>query len=62
MFGVTVFTAECGIYQEAGVVYSERHVVRLLHAWGFERIRPRKEHLQSDETEHIEGLKTYHKR
>lgn len=39
------------IYQETGVVYSERHVVRLLHAWGFERIRPRKEHVQADEKE-----------
>ena len=39
------------IYQETGVVYSERHVVRLLHAWGFEKIRPRKEHLQADGNE-----------
>lgn len=39
------------IYQETGVVYSERHVVRLLHAWGYERIRPRKEHVQADEKE-----------
>ena len=39
------------IYQEAGVVYSERYVVRLLHAWGFEKIRPRKEHIQADEKE-----------
>ena len=33
------------IYQETGVVYSERHVVRLLHGWGVEKIRPRKEHI-----------------
>ncbi len=39
------------IYQETGIVYSERHVVRLLHAWGFEKIRPRKEHIQADEKE-----------
>jgi putative transposase len=32
------------IYRETSVTYSERHVVRLLHKWGFERITPRKEH------------------
>ena len=39
------------IYKETGVVYSQRHVVRLLHTWGFEKIRPRKEHAKADEQE-----------
>ena len=39
------------IHKEAGVVYSERHVVRLLHAWGFGRIVPRKGHILADERE-----------
>ena len=39
------------IREEAGVVYSERHVVRLLHAWGFERIVPRKGHIFADSQE-----------
>lgn len=45
------------IYRETGVVYSERHVVRLLHVWGFEKIRPRKEHMQADEKEQKEFSK-----
>jgi putative transposase len=44
------------IYQESGVTYSERHVVRLLHKWGFERITPRKEHEKASEEEK-EGFK-----
>ena len=39
------------IYEETHQVYSERHVVRLLHIWGFEKIRPRKEHMLADERE-----------
>jgi Transposase and inactivated derivatives len=39
------------IYQETGVTYSERHVVRLLHKWGFERITPRREHEKASEEE-----------
>jgi len=39
------------IYQETGVTYTERHVVRLLHKWGFERITPRKEHEKASEEE-----------
>jgi len=35
------------VYNETGVIYSERHVVRLMHKWGFELITPRKEHLQA---------------
>lgn len=39
------------IYQETGVTYSERHVVRLLHGWGFERITLRREHEKAGEKE-----------
>ena len=45
------------VYKETGVVYSQRHVVRLLHAWGFEKIRPRKEHAEADERERKEFSK-----
>jgi len=45
------------IYKETGVIYSQRHVVRLLHAWGFEKIRPRKEHSEADEQERKEFSK-----
>jgi transposase len=45
------------IYKETGVVYSQRHVVRLLHAWGFEKIRPRKEHAEADDRERKEFSK-----
>ena len=45
------------IYNETGVVYSQRHVVRLLHAWGFEKIKPRKEHAKADELERGEFSK-----
>lgn len=39
------------IYKETGVRFSERHVVRLLHVWGYEQIRPRKQHVEADEEE-----------
>lgn len=39
------------IYKETGVKYSQRHVVRLLHQWDFEKIRPRKQHVEADEEE-----------
>lgn len=45
------------IYQETGVTYTQRHVVRLLHKWGFERIIPRKEHEKADKQEQEEFLK-----
>lgn len=32
------------IYRETNHTYSQRHVVRLLHFWGFEKIKPRKQH------------------
>lgn len=45
------------IYQETGVTYTHRHIVRLLHKWGFERIIPRKEHEKADKQEQEEFLK-----
>jgi transposase len=45
------------IYKENGVTYSRRHIVRLLHSWGFERITPRKEHRLADKQEQKEFLK-----
>jgi len=45
------------ICRETGITYSQRQVVRLLHAWGFEKIRPRKEHTQADEQERKEFSK-----
>jgi len=39
------------IRREGGVVYSERHVIRLMHKWGFERIKPRQRHVFADERE-----------
>jgi len=29
------------IRKEAGITYSERHIIRLMHAWGFEKIKQR---------------------
>lgn len=46
------------IREEDGVKYSERHVVRLLHKWGFERITPRQRHVAADEDEREAFLKT----
>jgi len=46
------------IREEAGVAYSERHVVRLMHAWGFEKITPRQRHAFADEKEREAFLKT----
>lgn len=46
------------IREEAGVMYSERHVVRLMHAWGFEKIKPRQRHALADEKEREAFLKT----
>lgn len=39
------------IRSEAGATYSERHVVRLMHVWGFEKIKPRRRHTSADEEE-----------
>jgi transposase len=46
------------IYQETGVTYTEKHVVRLLHKWGFERITPRKKHERASD----EGKESFKKR
>jgi len=32
------------IRRKAGVTYTTRHVIRLMHRWGFEKIKPRPEH------------------
>jgi len=45
------------IYKETGVRFSERHVVRLLHMWGFVQIRPRKQHAEADEEEQKRFIK-----
>lgn len=37
------------IYDYTGVKYSKRQVTRFLHQFGYERIRPRKKHVLSDE-------------
>lgn len=39
------------IRREGNVQYSERHVVRLMHKWEFEQIRPRQRHVLADEKE-----------
>ncbi len=39
------------IRRDGHVEYSERHVVRLMHKWGFERITPRQRHVLADERE-----------
>lgn len=46
------------IHQETGVTYTERHVIRLLHKWGFERITPRREHEKASKEEREEFKKT----
>lgn len=45
------------IYNETSIKYSQRHITRLLHKWGFEQITPRKEHAQADKEEQKEFLK-----
>ena len=35
------------IRRKAGVTYTTRHVVRLMHRWGFEKIKPRPEHCRA---------------
>ena len=32
------------IRRKTGVTYTTRHVIRLMHRWGFEKIKPRPEH------------------
>jgi putative transposase len=35
------------IRKKAGVTYTTRHVIRLMHRWGFEKIKPRPEHCRA---------------
>lgn len=42
------------IYEKTGVKYSQRHIVRLMHKWGFKLITPRKQHLKSASKEEKE--------
>jgi len=35
------------IRRKAGVTYTIRHVIRLMHRWGFEKIKPRPEHCRA---------------
>lgn len=35
------------IRKEAGVTYTTRHVIRLMHRWGFEKIKPHPEHCRA---------------
>ena len=45
------------IKSETGIIYTERHTVRLMHKWGFARIIPRKRHFLSDKKEQKSFLK-----
>ena len=42
------------VYKETGINYSQRHIVRLMHKWGFNLIKPRKQHLQTASKEEKE--------
>lgn len=57
-YGWTVREVRELIREEGGVTYSKRHVIRLMHKWGFERIRPRERHISADEEEREAFLKT----
>ena len=35
------------IRRRAGVAYTRRHIIRLMHRWGFEKIKPRPEHCRA---------------
>jgi putative transposase len=45
------------IYEEEGVLYSLRHVERLLHKWGYSLIKPRKKHVKAASREEVEKFK-----
>jgi transposase len=45
------------IKKETGVSYTERHIIRLMHVWGFEKIKPRPKHILADEKEREAFLK-----
>jgi putative transposase len=35
------------IRRKAGVTYTTRHIIRLMHRWGFEKIKPRPQHCRA---------------
>lgn len=39
------------IREETGVTYTRRHTIRILHAWGLSKIKPRPRYAHSDEKE-----------
>jgi transposase len=45
------------IYKRAGVVYSETHVYRLLHRWGFRHKVPLKRHFKTASMKEKEEFK-----
>lgn len=45
------------IYEDYGVKYCIRHVIRLLHKWDFRSIRPRKKHINTATEEEKEKFK-----
>lgn len=45
------------IYRKAGVIYSETHVCRLLHKWGFRRKVPIKSHFKTASMKEKEEFK-----
>jgi len=45
------------IHRDGNVKYSERHIIRLMHKWGFERIKPRQRYVLADERERIRFFK-----
>lgn len=45
------------IHKEEGILYSIRHMQRLMHAWGFGIIRPSKKHVNKASKEEIRVFK-----
>lgn len=45
------------IYKEGGVLYSMRHVERLLHKWGYRLIKPKKKHVKAASEEEVDKFK-----
>lgn len=45
------------IYKDYGVMYCYRHVMRLMHKWGFGLIRPRKKNIAAADEKEIETFK-----
>jgi len=53
----TVKTVREMIRKEDGVLFTDRHVQRLLHTWGFSLIRPGKRHINKASDEEVESFK-----